>query len=73
MNFRSLQPPYDVTAIGDRNTMSSRLLTTAGGRLWLDLHAVIGLPFETNTEESLTLPAAPRLTLRHAHPPRSAG
>jgi len=66
VNFRSLQPPYVVDAIGDPDTIPARFLDTAGGRWWLDLHSVIKLPFDVNTKESLTLPAARRLSLRYA-------
>ncbi len=72
VNFRSLRPPYEVAAIGSPDRLATRFIDTAGGRWWLDLHAVYRLPFDINSEESLTLPAARRLTLRDARPARSA-
>lgn len=66
VNTVSLAPPYTVLAIGDPDTMPARFVDTEHGRDWLDLHAVYGLEFTMTSEESLRLPAARRLNLRHA-------
>ncbi len=73
VNFRSLSRPYVVTAIGNPNQLPARFADTAGGSTWFDLKAAFGLRFQMTTEESLTLPAARRLTLHSAttpEPPR---
>ena len=49
--------------------MSARLLETDGGKMWLTLRANLGLRFDINTEESMTLPATTQLNLRYARQP----
>jgi uncharacterized protein YlxW (UPF0749 family) len=70
VNFDSLRRPYTVSAIGNDNQMAARLLETAGGQTWLNLKSVFGMKFDITTEESMKLPAASRLNLRHARTPR---
>jgi uncharacterized protein YlxW (UPF0749 family) len=67
VDYRSLTRPYTVSAIGNPNQLAVKFIDTPGGKWWLDLHAVYGLPFSINSEESLTVPAASRLDLRYAH------
>jgi uncharacterized protein YlxW (UPF0749 family) len=69
VNFRSLSRPYVVLAVGDPDTMPARFVETQHGSAWLDLQAAYGLQFEMTSEESLTLPAVDRLSLRHATTP----
>jgi uncharacterized protein YlxW (UPF0749 family) len=69
VNYRHVNAPYVVSAIGNRNQMAARFLDTAGGQTWLALKSAVGLRFDINSEESMKLPAAPRLTLRHATTP----
>lgn len=71
VNFVSLRRPYVVSAVGNQDQMAARLLDTAGGQTWLNLQAVFGLKFDVNPEESMKLPAASRLNLRHAHVPET--
>lgn len=68
VNFKGLQRPYTVLAIGDPDTMPARFVETEHGQDWLDLHQVNRLEFTMTTEQSMRLPAAPnrRLSLRHA-------
>jgi uncharacterized protein YlxW (UPF0749 family) len=68
---RSLSPPYVITAIGNPNQLPARFSNTSGGQAWFDLHAVFGLRFQMTPEESLTLPAAHRLTLHEATSPET--
>ena len=68
---RSLSPPYVITAIGNPNQLPARFSNTSGGQAWFDLHAVFGLRFQMTSEESLTLPAAHRLSLRAATSPET--
>lgn len=66
VNYRSLSRPYVVLAIGNPNQIPARFVETRDGSAWLDLEAAYGLQFKMTPEESLTLPAADRLDLRHA-------
>ena len=66
VNFKRLSPPYQVLAIGNRNQIPARFVETAGGSYWLDIRSLYGLKFTMSPEESLKLPAADHLSLRHA-------
>jgi uncharacterized protein YlxW (UPF0749 family) len=66
VNFRSLRRPYVVEAIGDPDALPARFIESAGGTWWLNLESVYQLRFEMSSEDSLTLPAVPPLSLRHA-------
>jgi uncharacterized protein YlxW (UPF0749 family) len=66
VNLRSLSRPYTVNAIGDPDQLPARFVESAAGTWWLNLKSVYGLQFTMTQEESLTVPAAPPLTLRHA-------
>jgi len=68
VNLRSLSRPYTVNAIGDPDQLPARFVESAAGSWWLNLKSVYGLQFTMTREESLTVPAAPPLTLRHARP-----
>jgi uncharacterized protein YlxW (UPF0749 family) len=69
VNYRSLSRPYVVSAIGDPNQLPARFADTRGGSTWFDLQAAFGLRFHLTSEESLTLPAAHRLSLHLATTP----
>ena len=68
VNNRSLSRPYTVTALGDPDQLPARFVESAAGSWWLNLKSVYGLQFTMTREESLTVPAAPTPTLRHARP-----
>jgi len=68
VNLRSLKPPYTVVALGDPNQLAARFLDSEAGTWWLNLKTVYKLRFDMTTEDSLNVPAAPSLTLRHAEP-----
>ena len=69
VNLRSLTRPYVVTAVGDPDQLPARFIDSAAGSWWLNLKAVYHLPFSISREQSLTLPAAPQVTLRWATTP----
>jgi uncharacterized protein YlxW (UPF0749 family) len=73
VNLRSLRRPYVVTAIGDPEQLAARFVESDGGSWWLNLRSVYRLRFDMTTEDSLTVPAAPSVELRHARTPRGAG
>lgn len=56
VDYRSLTPPYVVAAIGNPDTLPSRLLETQGGQLWLGLRANYGITFAPQTQSKVTLP-----------------
>ena len=66
VNFRSLRRPYVVEAIGDPDALPARFIESEGGTWWLNLESVYQLQFDMSSEDSLTLPAVPSLSLRHA-------
>ncbi len=68
VDYRSLTPPYVVEAIGDPDTLPSRLLETQGGQLWLGLRANFGITFDTQTQSSITLPGDAHDRLLWAEP-----
>jgi uncharacterized protein YlxW (UPF0749 family) len=72
VNFRSISRPYTVSAVGSSQQMGARLLDTAGGRAWVTLQSNFGLRFNIDIKDSMQLPPATRLALRHARAPRSA-
>ena len=67
VNFRPLEPPYEVRAVGDSRTLGSRFLQGSGGQWLLDASATAGIQFDIRNVDSLTLPAA-RAVLRLAEP-----
>jgi uncharacterized protein YlxW (UPF0749 family) len=71
VNFRSLRRPYVVEAIGDPDALPARFIESEGGTWWLNLESVYQLRFDMSSEDSLTLPAAPPVSLRHARPGRA--
>ncbi|MGZ6781831.1 MAG: DUF881 domain-containing protein [Nocardioidaceae bacterium] len=68
VDYRSLQRPYTVSAIGNPNTMAAKFLDTPDGQNWLGLQSSYGLRFSINNNngEPLTLPAARPSALRYA-------
>jgi len=66
VNYESLRRPYVVEALGDPDTIPARFIDTRYGAEFLDVQRTVGLRFEVTTEGDLTVPAAERLTLRHA-------
>lgn len=71
VNLQSLARPYVVEALGDPDQLAARFVESEGGTWWLNLKAVYDLKFTMSSEESLTVPAAPTPTLRHARRPGS--
>ena len=65
VNFRPLEPPYEVRAVGDSRTLGSRFLEGPGGQWLLDASSTAGIQFDIRNVDSLTLPAA-RAVLRLA-------
>lgn len=72
VNFRSVSPPYVMSAVGDPATLPASFLETPAGQAFTDLEANFGLRFEVETVDELTLPAASRLALSHSRPTTDA-
>jgi uncharacterized protein YlxW (UPF0749 family) len=58
VNFRPLNPPFEVQAIGDTRTLARRFLEGSGGSWLLTVAEDNGIQFDVRTEDSLTLPGA---------------
>jgi uncharacterized protein YlxW (UPF0749 family) len=71
VNFRALDRPYRVLAIGNRLTLPSRFADTTSGQTWLDTQREVGLRFTLRTQASLRLPAANLPTFRYAEAPET--
>ncbi|HSN43225.1 MAG TPA: DUF881 domain-containing protein [Propionibacteriaceae bacterium] len=63
VDYRSLDRPYRVEAIGDPNRLPADFAATTGGAWWAYLNDNYGLTFELESSDSLTLPADPGLGL----------
>lgn len=68
VNFRSLTPPYIVTALGNPDTLPARLVESDAGQAWLDLQANLGIRFDTQTGDDLTVPGRTVTELGYAVP-----
>ena len=64
VNYRSLNPPYDVLAIGDPQSLQPRLLESSGGAWWNALKQNQGMRYEVTAAEQLSLAGVPGLTVR---------
>lgn len=66
VNYRSLDTPYVVQAIGDPTAMQARFIDTDAGQTWVDLKSNFGLGYRVVEREELSLPAVPSPRLTHA-------
>jgi uncharacterized protein YlxW (UPF0749 family) len=69
VNFRSLRPPYVVSAVGNPDELPARFVDTDGGVWWLNLKGVYGLRFDLSSADTLRLPAIRPPLLRFAEAP----
>ncbi len=67
VNYRSLIPPYTVSAIGNPDTLQGQFANTTAGQTWLDLETNFGMRFDMSNHDSLSLPGSPPLRVRYAH------
>lgn len=63
VNYRPLEPPYAISAIGDPRTLAARFGEGSGGE-WLQYIAGYGITYKVQNRDDLELPAA-TLTLRN--------
>lgn len=66
VNFRALQPPYDVTVIGGPD-VSTNFKNNSGGAYLRELAGTYGIRETLATKSSVTVPAAATAALSHAH------
>jgi uncharacterized protein YlxW (UPF0749 family) len=72
VDFRPLSPPYDLIAVGDSDTMQSRLIDGFGGS-YLQVLRNYGIDYTVKTRDSVRLPAAAGLPVRYATVPGQPG
>jgi uncharacterized protein YlxW (UPF0749 family) len=59
VNSTGIAPPYTVQAIGDNDTLSSRLLETSSGAGFAVLAGDYGWFYDVDNVDDMRLPAAP--------------
>ena len=66
VDYRSLNRPYRVEAIGDPRTLPASFALTSAGAWWSDLARNRGMTYSLTSADSLTLGADPGMVLRYA-------
>jgi uncharacterized protein YlxW (UPF0749 family) len=72
VDFRPVTNPYEVSAIGDPDTLSRNFLDSSEVRALAVISESFGLRFELSEEDELTLPAATTPEVRLAEPETAA-
>ena len=72
VDFRPLSPPYDLVAVGDSDTMRSRIVDGFGGS-YLQVLRNYGIEYTVETRDRVRLPAAAGLPVRYAKAPEQPG
>lgn len=70
VDYRSLNRPYRVEAIGDPRTLPASFALTSAGAWWNDLARNRGMTYALSGADSLTLGADPGMVLRYAREDR---
>jgi uncharacterized protein YlxW (UPF0749 family) len=68
VNYRSLQRPYTVTAIGDPDQLPARFIESDGGTWWFNLKSLYDMRFDLTSKDSVRLPAVETPQLRNIEP-----
>jgi uncharacterized protein YlxW (UPF0749 family) len=63
-NNGSLSPPYVVSAIGNPDTLQADLVDSEGGRAFFEIANQVGIQYDMDNVDQLSLPAAPGKLLR---------
>lgn len=66
VDLRQLARPYTITAVGDTDRLLEEVRTGTAGRYTAYLRDSYGMPVSVEATDDLVLPAASRLSLRHA-------
>jgi uncharacterized protein YlxW (UPF0749 family) len=68
VNYRSLQRPYTITAIGDPDQLPARFIESDGGTWWFNLKSLYDMRFDLTSKDSVRLPAVETPQLRNIEP-----
>jgi uncharacterized protein YlxW (UPF0749 family) len=68
VNYRSLQRPYTITAIGDPDQLAARFIESDGGTWWFNLKSLYDMRFDVTSKDSVRLPAVETPQLRNIEP-----
>ena len=68
VNYRSLQRPYTITAIGDPDQLPARFIESDGGTWWFNLKSLYDMRFDLTSKDSVRLPAVETPRLRNIEP-----
>lgn len=68
VDYRSLNRPYRVEAVGDPRTLQARLAESAAGSWWNDLAQNRNMTYQTSDASRLVLDSDPGIALRYARP-----
>lgn len=71
VDYRSLNRPYQVEAIGDAKTLQAHYVESAGGAWWNELSQNRGMRYEISSKKEITVAADPGMVLRYAKRARS--
>jgi uncharacterized protein YlxW (UPF0749 family) len=71
VDYRSLNRPYRIEAIGDPRTLQARFVESSGGAWWNELAENQRMRYEISTVDAIALPADPGIVLRYARRPTS--
>jgi uncharacterized protein YlxW (UPF0749 family) len=71
VDYRSLNRPYRIEAIGDSRTLQARFVESSGGAWWNELAENQRMRYEISTVDAIALPADPGIVLRYARQPKS--
>lgn len=66
VNYRPIKPPYQVTAIGDPDTLRSGLAGSKTGRRFHTLHTNLGIRFSVEKRSEMQMPGSSGVSLRYA-------
>ena len=68
VNYKSISAPYTVVALGDSESLRTRLAQNPAGAYWDNRHKTGGVEYDVTPSSDATVPAAPssRLDLKHA-------
>jgi len=68
VNYQPIGEPFELSVIGDPDTLKDRFLQTAVGRAWEERRKDAGVRFDVARSDDLTLEATPkaRLAVQHA-------
>jgi uncharacterized protein YlxW (UPF0749 family) len=66
VNSQPINPPYVFSVVGDPASLPANLLSSAAGEAWYALKDSLGIRFDVKNGGTMSLPAAPPVTLRSA-------